>query len=139
MRLVTEPDFYNGGEDEVRLLNSLIRRLHEHLTIHDSGVWLVASGVHSRMHLTLQKFCGEHLVDNVTLDACKDDVLKLREVSKGDQGQPWFEFSLFVKLYDEPEIDYRWGQNPQVTPVDLVFDLVRFPRHQATLPEWYLS
>jgi hypothetical protein len=141
MRLITNSDPYNGGKEEVSLLNNLIKRLHEHLEPEDISAWIVAKGVQSQMTITMQTMSPRKKIRSFTvLPALETTVLKLRETSTGLQGQPWFGFSLVVQNGSKPPaISYNWTENPRVHDVDLLLDLAEFPRERVTLPAWYLA
>lgn len=140
MRLIDNPDPYNGGKEEVALLNSLIRRLHEHLKVNDLSAWIVASGVQSEMDVTVQVIDSKRKVHSLlALPVLQSTVLKLREASKGSQGQPWFSFSLVIQNSSKPKVSYDWSDNPRVHDFDLILDLAEFPRPRATLPDWYFA
>lgn len=139
MRLITNPDLYNGGKEEVVLLNNLIRRLHGQLSFEDTSAWICAAGVQSEMNITMQVLDVKKKLRNIlVLPVIKTTVLKLRTSSIGSQGQPWFGFSLIVQNVCEPSILYNWAENPRVHDVDLLLDLAEYPRAQCTLPDWYL-
>lgn len=140
MRLITNLDPYNGGKEEVSLLNTLIKKLHEHLLFDGTSAWLVAKGVQSEMTITMQTMDAKRKIKPIlVLPVIETTVLKLREVSKGSQGQPWFGFSLVVQNEAKPNVSYNWSEDPRVHDVDLLLDLAEFPRDRSTLPEWYLS
>jgi hypothetical protein len=140
MRLITNSDPYNGGKEEVALLNFLIKRLHEHLEPGDISGWIVASGVQSEMTVTMQTMNAKKKIRSFTvLPVLQTTILKLRETSKGMQGQPWFGFSLIVQSAAKPSVSYDWTSNPRVHDVDLLLDLAEFPRERFTLPDWYLA
>ena len=138
MRLITNPDPYNGGKAEVLLLNSLIKKLHEYLGENHKAAWIVASGVQSEMYITIQILEGRKKPKSIlVLPVIHSTVLRLREVSIGAQGQPWFRFSLVIDDSGKPNVSYDWLEDPRVHEVDLLLDLVEFPRERCTLPEWY--
>lgn len=139
MRLITNSDAYNGGKEEVALLNKLIKNLHDSLGDEHKAAWIVASGVQSAMFVTMQILDGRKKPKSVlVLPALHSTILLLRIASLGSQGQPWFRFSLIVDNENKPTVSYDWDEDPKVHDVDLLLDLAEFPRDRATLPNWYL-
>lgn len=140
MRLIDTPELYNGGEEEVALLNNLVRKLHEHLRPNDISAWIVATGVQSEMRVSMESLAPRHKLTRIhALPVIESLVLKLRENSIGSQGQPWFQFSLVVQHKAPPTVSYNWTVNPRVHDFDLILDLAEFPRERSTLPDWYFS